>query len=361
MDESKKASDVGSVVPVLAKYRIVFKSTGQRERIQHGEAFAIEATNPDTFIKYRTVVSASTLKQLRLPVEVSTARKIFEAALKRTHPEIIHVDVGFVLRADADEKPDTAEGAETPTESKDFDEYIARLQEFQTEASSFSDSLVVKLTYSPPFVTQHYWYLLPAVNHDKPQELLRTMVQAQKDEIAVLREELATCARARAEHHFAESKLVSAAFAPTLKDWLYPYKVDKLIFRASDFDLIAAAFHGACDYRGPTVVVAKADHSDKVFGGFASKSWTSSGAQVISPNSYIFNETRKFDFRSGNHFYDVASVGPCFGTNSHDLHVSDGGHNSSSNPQSFVTTNTELCGAASFKVVEYEVFTVSAV
>lgn len=62
--------------------------------------------------------------------------------------------------------------------------------------------------------------------------------------------------------------------AKRLKEWI-PGRVVKLLFRASEHNFSAQAFHNLCDFRGSTVVVIKRRDSDDLFGGFSRMAWSS--------------------------------------------------------------------------------------
>lgn len=47
------------------------------------------------------------------------------------------------------------------------------------------------------------------------------------------------------------------------------------IFKGSEHDFKANAFHSYCDNKGPTLSVILSD-TNRLFGGFTSKNWTSS-------------------------------------------------------------------------------------
>jgi hypothetical protein len=47
----------------------------------------------------------------------------------------------------------------------------------------------------------------------------------------------------------------------------------KRIFRASENEFSIAKFHEKCDNKGPTLIVAKSEQYEKIFGGFISINW----------------------------------------------------------------------------------------
>jgi hypothetical protein len=58
-------------------------------------------------------------------------------------------------------------------------------------------------------------------------------------------------------------------------EWL-PDKQFELLYRGSRDGMTAAAFHGKCDGKGPTLVLVAGQSEGQpvcVFGGYASKSW----------------------------------------------------------------------------------------
>ena len=76
----------------------------------------------------------------------------------------------------------------------------------------------------------------------------------------------------------AHSKILQGhpGYITTLNKYLGPVEVSgkpwRRCFRASEHSYSAAAFHSACDNKGPTVVVVRV--GSHVFGGYADTSWT---------------------------------------------------------------------------------------
>ena len=61
-----------------------------------------------------------------------------------------------------------------------------------------------------------------------------------------------------------------------------------LLFRASEHDFSASAFHRCCDNKGPTITIIRSTNKC-IFGGFASESWFSNGGFAEAPGSFLFS------------------------------------------------------------------------
>jgi hypothetical protein len=109
----------------------------------------------------------------------------------------------------------------------------------------------------------------------------------------------------------------------------FPSKKLFEIYVGSRDGMNAASFHSKCDGRGPTFVVITGqspDHPVCVFGGYATRPWTShaAGEYVDAPGSFVFTLTNvygtgaiRMDIQPGLHasqaMYCDAACGPSFG------------------------------------------------
>ncbi|KAF9958203.1 hypothetical protein BGZ70_009291 [Mortierella alpina] len=149
-----------------------------------------------------------------------------------------------------------------------------------------------------------------------------------------------------------------------------------LQYRATRDGFDAANFHMACDQRGPTLTVVRADNG-AVFGGYNSSSWSShpSGVYSTSRVNFLFTlKSREHPTRENAVFgikgdgnaaaYNKADYGPTFGVG-HDLYLASNcnltGQSSSTMPSSYNgpgASAAALAGSFYFRVQEYEVFLV---
>ncbi|MDR3411792.1 MAG: TLD domain-containing protein, partial [Formivibrio sp.] len=84
-----------------------------------------------------------------------------------------------------------------------------------------------------------------------------------------------------------------AAFLRELSVWL-PRRAYTLLYRGSRDGMTAAAFHGLCDGKGPTLVLVRCEEG-WVFGGHADASWVSPPSGVYkmigSGEAFLFSVT----------------------------------------------------------------------
>jgi TLD len=79
-------------------------------------------------------------------------------------------------------------------------------------------------------------------------------------------------------------------------EWLRGKRFE-LLYRGSRDGMTPAAFHCLCDGKGPTLVLIAGQSKRQpvcVFGGYASKSWESSGGDVSAPDSFVFTVANPF-------------------------------------------------------------------
>ena len=72
---------------------------------------------------------------------------------------------------------------------------------------------------------------------------------------------------------YSASTIATEEIGVKLTQWMHPYKLGELLFRASEHSFVAAKFHELCDNRGATLLLAKADNQ-RIFGGFTTEPWT---------------------------------------------------------------------------------------
>ncbi len=128
--------------------------------------------------------------------------------------------------------------------------------------------------------------------------------------------------------NFPGSKLISADDAVTINSWVgNPSMKWKLCYRYSDNTKNASTFHNNCNFKGPTVVVAKLN-TGRLVGGYASCPWHNNYNSYTyhCKGSFLFSLTNghryaKKDYYTGSsasfsHAYGIynhGSYGPCFG------------------------------------------------
>ena len=153
---------------------------------------------------------------------------------------------------------------------------------------------------------------------------------------------------------------------------LFAKKMDLgLLFRASRDGFSAKSFHQACDNRGPTLCLFKSE-KNKIFGGFADKSWFSNICFKLSKGAFLFSVDNKKKLKLfRNHdkaLFFNKNYGPCFGE---DIIIGDKADEPKS-CRSFVGRSYETCdgyfesleaqksltGFPVFSLIDYEVYVV---
>lgn len=106
-----------------------------------------------------------------------------------------------------------------------------------------------------------------------------------------------------------------------------PYQKWQLCYRKSRDGATAAAFHAACDYRGPTMTIIRT--SNRLLGGYSRLSWNQSAAYgSYDSSAFIFSLTSNKRYHHMGYpassypaaIYNNASYGTTFG-NGHDIYV----------------------------------------
>eukprot|EP00347_Sterkiella_histriomuscorum_P020535 403337433 len=78
----------------------------------------------------------------------------------------------------------------------------------------------------------------------------------------------------------------------TLESWLGFQANLELLYRGSRDGFLSDTFHQFCDYQGPTLTLIKSDHN-KIFGGYASLSWSSKDKWQHDNNAFLFSLTNQ--------------------------------------------------------------------
>ena len=163
----------------------------------------------------------------------------------------------------------------------------------------------------------------------------------------------------------------------------------KSLYKASNHQYSAKKFHEYCNDKGETITIIKSNWCH-IFGGYTSKSWTSTNQWISDENAFLFliksdDESIKnkcpllLELKKGNEHCAVATdsdLGPCFGLG-HDICIGDNCNKklgekldlSEGNycyQSSYDNPTVNLCGGNLraklneqvhlFQVVEYEVF-----
>jgi hypothetical protein len=173
------------------------------------------------------------------------------------------------------------------------------------------------------------------------------------------------------ETRFQSSLILSETQSIQLMSWLALSCKSKsrLLYRGSEHGFQASQFHNHCDGKGATITVVRST-SNHIFGGYTSKSWSSTSEFIMDNESWLYTLTHngpaqfKAKPNNPNHVYGYSSYGPTFGSG-HDLYIGDAcDANSSSHNNgnySFLVQGKgeyHLCGTYQFEVSEIEVFQV---
>lgn len=138
-------------------------------------------------------------------------------------------------------------------------------------------------------------------------------------------------------HPFEESNILSRAQRHTLIDWLKGSLTSAshnyvLIYRASRDGWAAYNFHQCCDFKGPTVTVARC--GNYIFGGYTEAQWESllTAEHKRDPNAFLFSLSNPSGLNStkmsllpekmDQAIYCSINYGPTFGTG-HDLRIAN--------------------------------------
>ena len=110
----------------------------------------------------------------------------------------------------------------------------------------------------------------------------------------------------------------------------------ELLFRASEHNVRAAAFHAKCDKKEDTVVIVRTEFG-KTIGRFTHYTWASSSEYLGDPGRKCFlfslDREEKFVPQGDKLIYRYSDLGPYFGVN--DLVLSDRCNNFKDSNSSF--------------------------
>ena len=134
----------------------------------------------------------------------------------------------------------------------------------------------------------------------------------------------------------------------------------------------AQGFHRACDNKGPSVTVVKSA-GGHVFGAVTDKSWGGGARWIQSSVGFLFclscagapDRAQQFGITSQQYaVYQNPSYGPSFG-GGHDLHISNtpgasGSYTTAGHSYASRGSETYMAGTRVFRVIDYEVFIISA-
>lgn len=167
---------------------------------------------------------------------------------------------------------------------------------------------------------------------------------------------------------FPESKIITSADFEKINGWAAsPGASWNLCYRMTDHGTSSSAFHGNCDNKGRTIVVARTS-TGKVVGGYAGVSWTSASCSATKndPSGFVFsitNSARHASVTGVGAIWDCSNYGPTFG-GGFDLKVQNGsgstnlGYTYSCRVGAYGSAlcQDDFAGAASFSYLEVEVF-----
>jgi len=160
---------------------------------------------------------------------------------------------------------------------------------------------------------------------------------------------------------------------PLIKNWIARGKnIDlELLYRGSRDGFYAKDFHKNCDDKGATLVVCKSAYHNKVFGGYASKSWSQVEDYIQDKQAFLFSvsNSTKHSITNGDcALFGSSEAGPVFGAG-YDLFICSNSNLVEDSTSALGMTYqandnlgnlTEyLAGDSSFMLQEIEVFKVN--
>jgi len=160
---------------------------------------------------------------------------------------------------------------------------------------------------------------------------------------------------------------------PLIKNWIARGKnIDlELLYRGSRDGFYAKDFHKNCDDKGATLVVCKSAYHNKVFGGYASKSWSQVEDYIQDKQAFLFSvsNSTKHSITNGDcALFGSSEAGPVFGAG-YDLFICSNSNLVEDSTSALGMTYqandnlgnlTEyLAGGSSFMLQEIEVFKVN--
>ena len=144
-----------------------------------------------------------------------------------------------------------------------------------------------------------------------------------------------------------------------------------LLYRASEHEYSASAFHKLCNNKGPTLVIVQND-IDYIFGGFTNCEWKSDMSKDINKKDFLLSVKPKVKLYGMNEakmtsitrtIWRYPGWGPLFG-DGHDLWIAtecNKRKNNGCNTATFDIVSKEFCGYGdnhTFLVQDYEVFSI---
>ena len=164
-------------------------------------------------------------------------------------------------------------------------------------------------------------------------------------------------------------------------EWLPDKSVGDCLYRGSRDCMTPRTFHAACDWRGATLTLIRADEGEAsyVFGGYASTPWSSERGYFGCIDAFLFSVTSphadgsmvRFPLKPGQEgkaMYCHGNMGPTFG-GGHDVCVCGGGVDKAFSALSFCNLglsfedvlgkgDTCFTGSRFFTPVDVEVYSV---
>jgi hypothetical protein len=138
------------------------------------------------------------------------------------------------------------------------------------------------------------------------------------------------------------------------------------LYRASENEFSAAAFHQLCDDKGPTITLVKASNG-RIAGGYSCVSWKSGDTHGLNPRGFLYSidaddhSLQLFKGVAGKcKIYQTHKYGPCFWVG---LTICDKGSTSVSRLGIEYESHGDLFALFGYKgnkftVAEYEVFSI---
>jgi hypothetical protein len=166
-----------------------------------------------------------------------------------------------------------------------------------------------------------------------------------------------------------------------LSTWMNKNPVFTLLYKGTRDGFGANDFHRLCNNKGATLTIIKSENGS-MFGGYLGSPWRSAISYLNDPSAFLFSSRNPYETGpiliknvsgGANVVYDSPNYGPTFGGSGggHDLFVCNNCDQGGSTlnlgktyslPTEVANTapaNQLLCGGASFKVKEIEVFSVA--
>lgn len=79
-----------------------------------------------------------------------------------------------------------------------------------------------------------------------------------------------------------------------LKKWLKKEYLNlKLLYRGSRDGFTGSSFHSRCNSKSETITLVKTQNTNKIFGGYFDKAWTTKEGWVVSSKVFLFSLTNK--------------------------------------------------------------------